>query len=150
MRTIAVVFVLGSLACTPRPNLAAERSAILAADSAWLAAAQAKNIDSALSFWTSDARVIGPGQPPLIGHDAIRNMVAGSIATPGFSVTWRTTDVVVAPFGDVAYSFGTNTFTIPHGGGGIDTLRGQAVVVWRKGVDGRWRAAVDTWTPQAP
>lgn len=150
MRTMAVFLPTMALACTSHPGPDAERTAILAADSAWLAAAEARNVDSTLSFWTTDARVIGPGQPPLIGHEAIRNMVAGGLATPGFSVTWHTTDVVVTPSGDVAYSFGTTRFTVPGEAGRIDTLRGQSVVVWRKGSDGRWRAAVDMWTPQAP
>jgi uncharacterized protein (TIGR02246 family) len=117
------------------------------ADSAWLAAARSGNVDSTLSFWTSDARVIAPGQPPYAGHQAIRKMLEEGFATPGFSATWHTTEVVVTAAGDAAYSFGTNAFTVPGASGGIDTLRGQGVVVWRKGADGRWRAAVDTWTP---
>ncbi len=142
-----LVLALVAAACAPRPDLDAERAAILAADSAWLAAAHAGNIDSTLSFWTSDARVIGPSQPPYIGQEAIRKMLADGFATPGFTATWHTTDVVVTPSGDVAYSFGTNAFTVPGASGKIDTLRGQGVVVWRKAADGRWRAAVDTWTP---
>jgi ketosteroid isomerase-like protein len=58
--------------------------------------------------------------------------------------------VVVAPSGDVAWSYGTNRFTIPIAAGRIDTMLGNAVVVWRKGGDGRWRAAVDIWTPLPP
>jgi uncharacterized protein (TIGR02246 family) len=139
-----------TLACAPRPNLEVERQAIMRTDSLWLAAAQAKNLDSSVSFWTSDARVMGPSQAPVIGGDAIRKMVSDGFATPGFSVSWHTTDVIVGPSGDVAYSFGTNAFTVPGAKGRIDTLRGQSVVVWRKESDGRWRAAVDAWTPQAP
>jgi uncharacterized protein (TIGR02246 family) len=150
MRRSAVFLPALAIACTARPNLDAERTAILVADSTWLAAAHARNLDSTLSFWTPDARVISPGQQPLIGQEAIRKMVADGFATPGFSVNWHTTDVVVSPSGDVAYSFGTNMFTMPGAAGRIDTLRGQSVVVWRKGSDSRWRAAVDTWTPQEP
>ncbi|MGQ0702529.1 MAG: YybH family protein [Gemmatimonadales bacterium] len=125
------------MACAPRPNLDADRAAILAADSAWLAAARAGTVDSILSFWTEDARVIGPGQPPVIGRSAIREMLVQSMALPGFSVSWETTEVVVASGGDVAWSFGTNVFTLPGTAGGVDTLRGQGAVVWRKGDDGR-------------
>lgn len=150
MRRIAVLLPVLAIACTARPDLEVERTAILAADSAWLAAAHAGNVDSTLSFWAADARVIGPGQAPTIGTEAIRKMVTDGLATPGFSVTWHTTDVVVTPAGDAAYSFGTNVFTVPGVAGRVDTLRGQSVVVWRKGEDGRWRAVVDTWTPQAP
>ncbi len=143
-----VVFLASvALACAPQPDLDAARAAIAAADSAWVAAAQTGDVEAMLSFWTEDARVISPGQPPYIGHEAIRGMLDEGFDTPGFSVTWHTTDIVVAPSGEVAYSFGTNAFTVPNPDGGIDTLRGQGVVVWRKGADGRWRSAVDIWTP---
>ena len=150
MRPPVVFLALAVLACTQRPDIAGVRSEILATDSAWLAAAQARDIDSTLSFWTTDARVIGPGQAPYVGQAAIRKMLEEGFATPGFSVTWHTTDIVVTPSGDVAYSFGTNAFTLPGSSGQIDTLRGQGVVVWRKDAGGRWRAAVDTWTPLPP
>lgn len=151
MRRPSLLAMLLVAACSRSPDVSAdvsaERAAILAADAAWLAAAQSRNVDSALSFWTDDARVIGTGQPPVIGREAIRRMLTDGFATPGFSVNWATTDVVVLPSADAAYSFGTNAFTVPGTAGRLDTLRGQAVVVWRKGGDGRWRSAVDTWTP---
>jgi ketosteroid isomerase-like protein len=150
MHRALISLLLVPLACAPRPDLERERAAILATDSAWLAAAHGGSIDSTLSFWTSDARVIGPGQAPYVGHGAIRQMLEQGFATPGFSVTWHTTEVVVAPSGDAAYSFGTNAFTMPGAAGRLDTLRGQGVVFWRKDAAGRWRAAVDIWTPLPP
>ena len=145
MRRSAILLVLIVFACGPRADLDAERAAIAAADGAWLAAAQAGDVDSSLSFWAEDARVISPGEPPYIGRDALRQMVLENLATPGFSVTWETTDIVVAPSGDFAYSFGTNAFTVPTPDGSLTTLEGQAVVVWRKGEDDRWRCVVDIW-----
>jgi ketosteroid isomerase-like protein len=150
VKRFLLVVLLSTIACTARPNLDAERTAILRTDSTWLAAVQTGNIDSTLGFWTEDARVISPNQPPVIGRAAIREMLLQSAQMPGFSVSWRTTDVVVAPSGEIGYSFGTNLMTVPSAAGGVDTLRGQGVVVWRKGNDGRWRSAVDTWTPRAP
>ena len=144
------VLVVAAVGCAPRPNLDAERTAILAADSAWLASARTQNVDSIVSFWSEDARVIGPGQAPIVGRAGIRAMVEEGLRTPGFSVSWQTSDVVVAPSGDVAWSFGPNRFTVPNAAGRIDTLLGNSVVVWRKGSDGRWRSVVDTWTPQPP
>jgi uncharacterized protein (TIGR02246 family) len=145
MARSAILLVIAAVACGPRADLDAERAAIEVADRAWLAAAQAGDVDSTLSFWAEDARVIGPGEPPIIGRDAIRQMLLDGLATPGFSVTWETADIVVAPSGDFAYSFGTNAFTVPSPDGGLATLEGQAVVVWRKGDDGRWRCVVDIW-----
>lgn len=145
---LAFAFMLAGAACAPRVDLERERVAILAADSAWRTAARANHVDSLLTFWTEDARIIAPGQPPLVGRAAIREMLVQSAKIPGFSVSWQTNDVVVAPSGDVAWSFGPNVFTVPGPSGRIDTVRNQATVLWRKGTDGRWRSAVDTWTPQ--
>jgi len=150
MRRVILAVASLSLACTAEPNLGTERAAIMHADSAWLAAAQSRNVDSILGFWTDDARVISPGESPVVGREALRKMLTDAFAMPEFSVSWNTTDVVVAPAGNMAYSFGTNAFTVPAASGGVDTLRGQSVVVWRKSADGRWRSAVDAWTPQAP
>src|SRR5688500_1314832 len=147
MRRLILTVVLIVVACTAKPSLDAERAAIMQADSAWLAAAASRNVDSTLSFWTDDARLISPGEPPVVGRNAIREMLVHAFESPNFSVSWHTADVIVAPGGDMAYSHGTNLFAIPNATGGVDTLRGQAVVVWRKGDDGRWRSAVDSWTP---
>lgn len=145
-RAILLAAVAG-IACAPQPDLGAERAALRVAERAWLAAAQAGDVDSALTFWAEDAQVIAPGQPPYVGRAAIRGMLEESMNLPGFSVWFDATKHVVAPSGEVAWSVGTNVFTVPNATGGIDTLRGQGVVVWRKGADGRWRSVVDTWTP---
>jgi uncharacterized protein (TIGR02246 family) len=136
-----------AFACGQQTDLDAERAAIMSVDSAWLAAAQARDVEATLDFWTEDARVIAPGEPPYIGHDAIRGMLTRGFNTRGFAITWRTSDVVVAPSGDVAYSFGTNAVIVPNPNGGLDTLKGQGVVLWRKNAAGRWRSAVDIWNP---
>lgn len=150
MRRSILAVALFTVACTAKPSLDAERAAIMQTDSAWIAAAASRNVDSTLSFWTDDARLISPGEPPIVGRDAIREMLVHAYEAPGFTVSWHTADVIVSPGGDMAYSIGTNQFTIPNAAGGIDTLRGQGVVVWRKGDDGRWRSAVDSWTPAPP
>jgi hypothetical protein len=55
---------------------------------------------------------MAPSQPTLVGKDAIRNYVAESFKLPGFAIEWETTQVTVAPHGDVAYATGTNTTTL--------------------------------------
>ena len=137
----------GGEGCTRHPDLTAERDAIEAADSAWLAAVRARNVEDTLAHWAPDARVIGPNLPAMVGTDAIRRMVTGSFSSPAFSLSWTTDTTIVVPSADVAYSFGTNVFTVPGPGGvKVDTMRGRTIVVWRK-VHGKWLAAADVWTP---
>jgi hypothetical protein len=60
---VAVAF-LGTAACRPTVDVAVATEALLQRDRAWAALADANGpVDSVVAFWTSDARVLLPGQP---------------------------------------------------------------------------------------
>src|SRR2546426_8266232 len=93
------------------PDLEAERAALFRLDKAWAQAAAARDVEKTVSFWADDARVFPPGQPAVIGKEALRQYVAGGFALPGFSIQWDTSDFVVSASGDIAYGIGTNAVT---------------------------------------
>jgi uncharacterized protein (TIGR02246 family) len=146
---VAGCIALTALGCS-RVDLDAERAAILETDKTWLGAAQAKDLERTVSFWADDAVVMAPGQPALVGKDAIRKYVMESFKLPGFAIQWETTQVTVAPHGDVAYAMGTNTTTLNGPEGRPMRFRGKAATVWRKGADGSWKCVVDIWNDDAP
>jgi ketosteroid isomerase-like protein len=79
----------------------AERAEILRLDKEWAAVAAAgQDLDRILSFWSDDATLFPPGAPALAGKAAIRQFVATGLQTPGFSVTWQTTQLTVSPAGE--------------------------------------------------
>ncbi len=131
-------------------DLAAEESAIRRTDGDWLAAAAAHDLNRALPFWSDDATIIAPGMPPVAGKDAIRKFVSDSLATPGFSITWKTDIVDVAQSGDFAYSTGTDRITLGTPGGKTVTQENRGLVIWKKQPDGSWKCAVDIMSPAAP
>src|SRR5215471_2723009 len=108
--------MLSALGCA-HVDVAADRDAILATDRPWQEAIAAKDVDRALSFWADDAVVLAPGQPKLVGKDAIRRFVTESFKIPGFGIRWETTSVQVSPQGELAYAF-ANTTTTFNGPGG--------------------------------
>jgi ketosteroid isomerase-like protein len=61
----------------------AERAALFRLDEAWAQAAAAKDVEAILSYWSDDAQVIPPGQPPVIGKEALRRYVSGIAQYPG-------------------------------------------------------------------
>jgi uncharacterized protein (TIGR02246 family) len=126
-------------------DVAAERAALSRADKAWSEAAMAKDVEKVLSYWTDDATVYPPGQPPVTGKDALRRYVTDGFAIPGFSIRWETTAFEVSASGDMAYGTGTNVVTMNDAQGKLMTERGRSVTVWRKGADGRWRCVADIW-----
>ena len=135
-------------AAPPVADLAAAARAVRSADSAYAAAAAARDLERSVADLTRDGIMFVPGHAPVIGRAAVREHMRQAFATPHFSVTWTTDTVVVAASGDMAYSFARSRFTFPgHSGapGAVDTAYGKGVRLWRREADGHWRQTADIW-----
>jgi uncharacterized protein (TIGR02246 family) len=128
---------------TPAADPVREEVAIRAADARWLAAAQAHDLEQAVSYWSDDAVLLVTGSPAIVGKDAIRRYVTGAFTIPDFSISWTMDRVAVAKSGDLAYATGTNriSMTTPEGKPVVE--HNKAVEVWRKEPDGSWKCVVD-------
>ncbi len=119
-------------------------------DAEWSRAAGSRDVERSVSFWSADASVFPPGGPPVEGKAAIREFVTKSFQTPGFSISWKTTTVVVSAGGDMAYTTGSNRVTFAALDGKAVTVDGKAVEVWRRQKDGQWKCVIDIWNDAAP
>jgi uncharacterized protein (TIGR02246 family) len=152
MRRVAWLGLLlvrvGAPAHAATVDVEAERAALFRLDKAWAQAAAARDVEKSVSFWADDASLLPPGQPAVVGKDALRRYVSESFAIPGFSISWETKEFVVSTSGDLAYGMGTNTVTIHDAQGNPVTESGRAVTVWRKGKDNSWRCVIDIWNAE--
>ncbi len=115
-------------------------------DASWAgAAADGRNVERIASFWADDAVVIPPGQPAIIGKEAIRNYVAISLKIPGFHISWKTERFKVSDSGDLAYGVGTNRVSFSDKDGNLVTSNGRVVTIWRVESGGSWKCVVDIW-----
>ncbi|MBI2402264.1 MAG: DUF4440 domain-containing protein [Gemmatimonadetes bacterium] len=149
---LAVPVAAGS-ACAPRVDLTAERTALRRADSAYSAAAQSKDIDALVAWYTADAVMYPPNEPTVSGIDGVRQYGTNMLNTPGLTVGFTPLDVQVSATGGMGYTINTArvTMTDPKGAPVSEELRDFHV--WRKEPDGSWKVAVDIWnspTPPAP
>ena len=127
-------------------DLAAEKVRLLGRDAEWAAlASEGADVDSIVSYWTDDAVMFPPDLPAVMGKPALRENVQGSLQIPGFSITWRSTEVALSPDGNLAYMFGENAVTMNGPDGKPTTIPGRGVTIWRREPDGEWRCAVDIW-----
>ena len=150
--TALVMFFVGC-ASAPKPapdTRIADEKAIREADAAWLKAVAAKDVDKALSFWVDDCITMEPGRPIVVGKEAVRKLWQDSMALPDMSVTWTTTQIVVAKAGDIAYQYGPYEFSMKDSKGKPVQERGKYLTVWRKQADGNWRVVIDTFNSDAP
>jgi uncharacterized protein (TIGR02246 family) len=137
--------LLAGSGCATAGNQSDAQSQILRLDAEWARAAQDRDVERALSFWADDAIVFPPGRPAVAGKSAIREFVAKSFQTPGFSISWNTASVVVSRSGDLAYATGTNRVTFNGPDGKPVAVEGKAVTVWRKEREGVWKCVIDIW-----
>lgn len=147
MKFLITLFLLVSITFPANPtDFENERALIIETDKQWAAAvAEGRDVDHIISFWSDDAKIFAPGMPLIEGKAAIRQFVQNSLATPGFSIRWNTTEVVVSRDGSLAYATGTNQTTLNDSQGKKVTIIGKAVTVWRKDSLGAWKCIIDIW-----
>jgi ketosteroid isomerase-like protein len=130
--------------CSGRSVAEAER--LLKRDAEWATlASEGRDIDRILTSWTNDAVVLAPGFTPVVGKAALRGYVENSFRIPGFTISWKSSEVNFSPDLKLAYMFGENTVTLNGPDGTPLTTKGRALTVWRREPDGQWRCAVDIW-----
>ena len=134
----------------PAPDTrAADERAIREADSAWSAAAGAKDLDGYLFYFAPDASSFPPNAPIATGTEAIRRAWVQDSASPG-NVSWKTAKVEVSRASDLGYASGTYEFTFNDAKGKRVADRGKYLTVWKKQSDGKWKAVADMYNSDLP
>ena len=122
------------------------RDRLLERDAEWARlASEGGAVDEILSYWAYDAIVIPAGMPSVIGKEALRGYVEGSLAIPGFRISWSSSDAEVAGDGTLGFVLSSNEISMDSPDGHPVINRGRAVTVWRRDAHGEWRCAVDIW-----
>lgn len=134
--------VVLTTACGASVNVEQERTALMQRDREW--SDSTKDPDRFASFFVADGAFYPPGQPAIVGVDAIRKDFAQAAATPGFSVQWTPNRADVSSAGDLGYTMGTYTSTM---GGGSE--KGKYVTTWRKDA-GTWKVTADIFNASGP
>jgi len=114
----------------------------------WSSSVATDSLEKTLSYWADDAVVMSPGDMPIKGKAAIRQMVLGTKKIPGFKISWQPLSVSVAKDGDIAYMIEQNQITIADPAGRPLTEFNKSVTIWRREPDGSWKNVVDMWNTE--
>ena len=120
------------------------------ADAQWCKAAQSKDVDKTVSYYSDDAIVMPPNDKIATTKDAIRNVWKDLLASPGLVISWKATKVEVAKSGDLACLSGTYELTTNDASGKPINERGKYVEVWEKQAEGKWKCGTDIWNSDLP
>lgn len=123
---------------------AAEARAIRALQLEWAKAWAAKDLDRIVNHYADDADVELADAPIVSGKPAIRRGVQQALADPNFALAFSPNQIEVAKGADLAYARGayTTRLTEPTTRRAVMS-KGKYIVVYRKGVDGQWKAVHD-------
>jgi ketosteroid isomerase-like protein len=116
----------------------------------WAKTLASRDVDKIVSFWAEDAVVMPPDLSAIVGRAAIRDYVAQSLATPGFSIAWEPEHGFVSASGDLGYLIERSRFTFPDGAGSLRTQMGKTLTIWRKSPGGPWQCVADIWNSDPP
>jgi ketosteroid isomerase-like protein len=123
-----------------------DRQLLMETDQAWSqAAAEGKDVEKVVAYWTDDAVIVPSGAPIISGKAAIRDYVKQSFETPGFKISWKTLDASVSSDGSMGYTTAESSFTFQGPDGKLQTQTGRGVAIWRRNSDGPWKCVYDTW-----
>lgn len=111
----------------------------------WSKLAATDSVEKTLSYWAEDAVIMSPGQPPVKGKKAIREMIEATSKIPGFKISWEPLSVIVSESGDLAYMMERNKISVNDSLGNPMTEYNKVVTIWRKESDGAWKNIVDIW-----
>jgi len=129
----------------------AEEATIMKIDSTWSAlSAEGKDVDKIVSYFADDAVMLSPGQPAAKGKEALRKFVEASLKIPGFSISWKSSDIKFSPDAKLAYMYGENMMSMNDSTGNKISIPGRGYSIWRKEPDGSWKCVVDVFNNPPP
>ena len=136
----------GSATAAPAELSEADRAGIQAADSAFMAATNAGDVDAVASVYAGNAMLLPPNSPPQRGRDAIRKFWDGFLKA--YTVKFEIGSDTIEGRGDLAYNVGHYRFTaVPMARsepGMAD--EGKFVEILKRQPDGRWKYVVDMYS----
>lgn len=108
------------------------------------------DVDSLMSYYTSDAVAAAGNNDFVVGRSALAAMWA---LPQGRSILCHASHPEeIEVNGDLAYDWGYYEGRAAQDGEPLEPFFGKYVIVWKRGSDGRWQMAIDVWSrvPEPP
>jgi uncharacterized protein (TIGR02246 family) len=117
------------------------------------AAAKKGDLATLAELWTDDAVALPPGEPPVIGIEAIRKWLAkrqpdsSAVEVIDYVLDFKEVKIL----GDEAIEWGRTSVTLrPRGATSIIRVSGNLMRVLKRQADGRWKVSRSAWNLERP
>jgi ketosteroid isomerase-like protein len=147
LRIVAVsLLILTPFGALRAADIDSLKASLAAADSAWSAAAVARDAAKvATGYYAEDGIAYPPDSPVAVGRIATAKIWTDAFADPTYNVSWKATGVELSESGDFGVTSGTYVESYKGSDGKLVTNHGKYVCVWRRNKAGEWKAVHDIW-----
>ncbi len=143
-------FLLITFSCEPKKvDTKEESEKLMQASRDWSAAANSRDLEKIMNYWTDDAILYSAGEAELKGKKAIREMVEASMKNPNFSISWEPISAEVSESGDMGYLLEKSKIIMKGATGKENIMTFKGVTIWKKQKDGSWKNAIDIMSPDS-
>ena len=125
-------------------------SALKQRDAAFNRAVTARDIAKIGEFYASDSVLMPTAEPVVRGRASIVREWTHVLAIPGFENSNTLEGARIAAAGDMAYTFGSYRTKLMGEDGRMTVEPGKWITIWKKGRDGQWEIAMDTYNTDIP
>ena len=144
---VAVLPTLCLLGCAHpqaqhRPS-PADAAALMEADRVFDRDTARDGVRAWAAAFAPDGMMLPAEGPNLVGRAAIGAFMGPVLGQPGASLRWQPEGAFVSQSGDLGYTWGHSVGRWPQPDGRVVETRGKYLTVWRRQLDGSWKAAAD-------
>ena len=143
---ILAAMCLAGCAQEAAPPPPADPAVLMEADRAFAEAVAQNGTEAWVSWFATDGAQIQPGTGEIMGHDAIRKLMAG-LDDPNLTLTWEPLRADIAASGDLGWTTGSYVSEVRAADGEVSRGQGRYVTIWRKQPDGSWKVVMDLGNP---
>jgi len=134
------LFIL--LSCSVQKNIDIYKTEVQQTELAFARMAQEKGVEQAFLTFAADSAVLQRGEKLLQGRDAFKKYFSNPVWQHA-RLDWKPDFVDVSLSGDLAYTYGSYTFSAPDSNGTMQESRGIFHTVWKRQKDGSWKFVWD-------
>ena len=147
IRLLSLLLFAGLAGCASGPGVRTpepfDSDQIRAAERRVTAALVALDVTAWVNEYTEDAVLLEPGSAPVSGRAALLELARSMKPITSGAIN---SDHIEGS-GNVAYSYGTATWTSGRSPDATSTTHVRQVLVWRREADGVWRIAMEAFLP---
>ena len=140
------IFILFSIiifiSCTGSENIESYKKEILQTEQAFADMAREQGIQNAFLAFAADSAVLSRNNKILKGRDEFIKYFSNPV-WQNADLQWEPDFIDVAASGDLAYTYGSYSFSVSDSSGKTTTSHGIFHTVWKRQKDGSWKFVWD-------